>query len=84
VDLKAGPDDVEKRKFLTLPGLKLRPLCRPACNQSLSRLLDIPVFRGNYRHSGHLYLWSFEGTVRKCGVFCATKLTLPYQQCRHL
>jgi hypothetical protein len=25
VDLRAGPDDLEKRKFLTLPGLELRP-----------------------------------------------------------
>jgi hypothetical protein len=25
---RTGLDDVEKRKFLTLPGLKLRPLCR--------------------------------------------------------
>jgi hypothetical protein len=38
VDPRAGPDDVEKRKFLTLPGLELRPLGRPACNQSLYRL----------------------------------------------
>jgi hypothetical protein len=30
VDLRAGLDDVEKRKFLTLPGLELRPLGRPA------------------------------------------------------
>jgi hypothetical protein len=26
VDLRADLDDVEKRKFLTLPGLELRPL----------------------------------------------------------
>jgi hypothetical protein len=25
---RAGLDDVKKRKFLTLPGLELRPLCR--------------------------------------------------------
>jgi hypothetical protein len=30
VGLRAGLDDVEKRKFLTLPGLELRPLGRPA------------------------------------------------------
>jgi hypothetical protein len=30
VDLRAGLDDLEKTKFLTLPGLELRPLCRPA------------------------------------------------------
>jgi hypothetical protein len=26
---RAGLDDLEKRKFLTLPGLELRPLSRP-------------------------------------------------------
>jgi hypothetical protein len=31
VDPRAGLD-VEKRKFLTLPGLELRPLGRPACS----------------------------------------------------
>jgi hypothetical protein len=36
---RAGLDDMEKRKFLTLPGLKLRPLGRPARSQSLNRLL---------------------------------------------
>jgi hypothetical protein len=30
VDLRAGLDDLEKRKFLTLPGLELRLLGRPA------------------------------------------------------
>jgi hypothetical protein len=40
VDPRAGLDDVEKRKFLTLPGLKLRPLERPARSQSLYRLLS--------------------------------------------
>jgi hypothetical protein len=37
-DPRAGLDDVKKRKFLTLPGLELRPLGRPARNQSLYRL----------------------------------------------
>jgi hypothetical protein len=32
---RAGLDDVEKRKFLTLQGLELRPLGRPARSQSL-------------------------------------------------
>jgi hypothetical protein len=39
VDLRAGLDGVEKRKFLTLPGLELRPLGSPARSQSLYRLL---------------------------------------------
>jgi hypothetical protein len=34
----ADLDDLEKRKFLTLPGLELRQLGRPACSQSLYRL----------------------------------------------
>jgi hypothetical protein len=29
VNPRAGLDDVEKRKFLTLPGPELRPLSRP-------------------------------------------------------
>jgi hypothetical protein len=35
---RAGLDDVEMRKFLTLQGLELRPLGRPAHIQSLYRL----------------------------------------------
>jgi hypothetical protein len=38
---RAGLDDVEKKKFLTLPGLELRPLGRPTRSQSLSRLLSM-------------------------------------------
>jgi hypothetical protein len=38
VDPRAGVDDVEKRKFFTLPGLELQPLGRPARSQSLYRL----------------------------------------------
>jgi hypothetical protein len=35
---RAGLDDEEKRKFLTLPGLELRPLGRPNRSQTLYRL----------------------------------------------
>jgi hypothetical protein len=38
VDPRVGLDDVEKRKFLTLPGLELRPIGRPARSQSPYRL----------------------------------------------
>jgi hypothetical protein len=38
VGRRAGLDDVEKRKILTLPGLELLPLVRPAHSQSLYRL----------------------------------------------
>jgi hypothetical protein len=35
---RAGVDDVEKRKFLSIPGPELRPLDRLARSQSLYRL----------------------------------------------
>jgi hypothetical protein len=38
VDPRAGLDDLEKRKFFTLPELELRPLSRPVRSQSLYRL----------------------------------------------
>jgi hypothetical protein len=37
-DPSTGLDDVQKRKFLTLTGLELRPLGCPDCSQSLYRL----------------------------------------------
>jgi hypothetical protein len=37
-------DDVEKWKFVTLPGLELWPLSRPARSQSLYRLRCLPSF----------------------------------------
>jgi hypothetical protein len=38
VDPRTGLDDLKTRKFLTLPGLELQPLSRPADSQSLYRL----------------------------------------------
>jgi hypothetical protein len=38
VDPRAGLDDVDKRKFLTLSGLEVPPFGRPARSQSLYRL----------------------------------------------
>jgi hypothetical protein len=38
VGQRAGLNDVEKRKFLPLLGLELRPLGRPGRSQSLYRL----------------------------------------------
>jgi hypothetical protein len=38
VDPSDGLDAVERRKFLTPPGLELRPLGRPTRSQSLYRL----------------------------------------------
>jgi hypothetical protein len=51
VDPRAGLDDVEKRKFLTLPWLKLQPLGRPARSQSLYRL----SYPGSY-HTDRFYI----------------------------
>jgi hypothetical protein len=39
---RAGLDDLEKRKVLTLPGLELQPLGRPARSQSLYRPRSSP------------------------------------------
>jgi hypothetical protein len=46
VDPRADLDDFEKRKFLTLPGLELRPLSRPARSQPLYELR----YHGSYIH----------------------------------
>jgi hypothetical protein len=43
---RAGLNDVEKRKFVTLPGLELRPLGRAAHSQSLYRLRSPGSLRG--------------------------------------
>jgi hypothetical protein len=48
---RAGLDDVEKRKFLTLPGLELRPLGRPARSQSLYRLHYVIFYRECVKYS---------------------------------
>jgi hypothetical protein len=55
VEPRAGLDDVEKRKFLTLLGLELRPLGRPARSQSLYRLHYF-VLTHNYKHNMKLRL----------------------------
>jgi hypothetical protein len=54
VDPSAGLDDVEKRKFLTLPGLELRPLCRPAPSQWLYRMR----YPGSIHPLPHTPSWS--------------------------
>jgi hypothetical protein len=43
VDPRAAMDDLEKRKFLTLLGLELQPLGRPAHSQSLYRLCYVKL-----------------------------------------
>jgi hypothetical protein len=55
-------DDMEKRKFLTLPGLELRPLSRPARGQSLYRL----SYRGSYAFAFIQLLLPFGVYVNVC------------------
>jgi hypothetical protein len=50
---RAGLDDVEKRKFLTLPELELRPLVHRARSQSLYRL--------SYPGSNFALVWMPDG-----------------------
>jgi hypothetical protein len=41
---RAGLDGMEKKKFWSLPGLKLQPLSCPACSQLLYRVpVPVPV-----------------------------------------
>jgi hypothetical protein len=64
MDPRAGLDDVEKRKFLTLPGLELRPLGRPARSRSLYRLrFPGSSFEGE-REKLYLRFWRFPGSAR--------------------
>jgi hypothetical protein len=53
VNPRASLDDVVKRKFLTLPGLELRPLGRPARSQSLHRLR----YPGSYLGTKRKKIW---------------------------
>jgi hypothetical protein len=52
----AGIDDVEKRKFLTLPGLELRPLGPQARSQSLYRLR----YPGSHYYYYYYYYYLFQ------------------------
>jgi hypothetical protein len=45
VDPRSGLHDVEKREFLILLGLELRPVRLPVCSQSLYR----PCYPGSYK-----------------------------------
>jgi hypothetical protein len=64
---RAGLDDLEKRKFLTLPGLELRPLGRPARSQSLYRL----------RYLGCLLSGVLKFNFHGSCIFCAPPRSLP-------
>jgi hypothetical protein len=71
VDPRAGLDDVEKRKFLTLPGLELQPLSRPAHSQSLYRL----------RYPGSLKILLLYINILKINIFTFQSLALPSYIC---
>jgi hypothetical protein len=43
---RAGVEDIEKRKFLPLPGLELQLLGRPTRSQSLFRLPHLKTSKG--------------------------------------
>jgi hypothetical protein len=63
VDPRAGLDAVGKRKFLTLPGLEVRPLGRPARSQSLYRL-RYPGLRGRSSSPGRVKNFLFSTVSR--------------------
>jgi hypothetical protein len=52
---RASLDDLNKRKFLSLPGLKLRPLGKPVRSQSLCRL-SYPGCLGRRKSKPKCYL----------------------------
>jgi hypothetical protein len=55
VDPRAGLNDIEKRKFLTLPGLELRPLCRPARSQSRIKVVVPKMCATHYFQLVYIY-----------------------------
>jgi hypothetical protein len=57
VDRRAGLDDMEKWKFLTLPGLELQPLSLEARSQSLYR----PCYTSLHVYSAY----ALEGSICK-------------------
>jgi hypothetical protein len=64
---KTGLDEVEKRKFLTIPGLELRPLGRPARSQSLYRL----------RYPGFaFFLWNSNNNTQRTWKWLLKQLSL--------
>jgi hypothetical protein len=62
VDLRAGLDDVENRKFLTPPGLELRPLRRLILSQSLYRL----SYPGSLCHFANIHMYILHDVAPSC------------------
>jgi hypothetical protein len=65
VDPRAGLDDVEKRNFLTLPGLEMPPLGRPSPSQSLYGI--------RYPGSFHSNCYKYELLANPSRVFSDSK-----------
>jgi hypothetical protein len=75
VDPRAGLDNVEKRKFLTLPGLELRLLSLPARSESLYRL--------RYQSVGMFIFPNVIPCCRSCGLFAFKDYGEVLSLCRH-
>jgi hypothetical protein len=61
---RTAVDDVVRRKFLTLPGLELRPLGRPPPNQSLSRLSEATGGWRKWHNEGLHNVYSSHNIIR--------------------
>jgi hypothetical protein len=72
VDPRDGLNDAEKRKFLTPPGLELRPLGRSARSQSLYRLRYPGTYNTVDIRKNDGYCITEEGNVRKEYVIYST------------
>jgi hypothetical protein len=83
VDPRAGLDDMEKLKFLTLLGLKLRSLSHPACSQLLlayttvvhiHRILRVNCQCGEnlLKRAANENVLGFLSSHNKCGLLTAS------------
>jgi hypothetical protein len=85
VDPRAGLDDMEKTKFLTPPGLELRPFGRPASSQSLYRL-SYPVSRHGMVHDrlaqGKFYYLYMH--LLSCGQVVRRSSWAPHEMCHKI
>jgi hypothetical protein len=79
VDLRAGLDDLEKRKFLTLPGLELQPLGCPAHNY------DYAILAPEAKNNKFLKVLKYDCINLQCA-FRISKLKLEkvYQTTRYM
>jgi hypothetical protein len=74
VDLRAGLDDVEKRKFLILPGLELRPLGRPALLHYLFKGVQRQILCGSLQCDICNLPWFLVQEFMQCMKILATEM----------